>query len=103
MKIKAVFSDLIEGGFITSQNAVLLSDKCRDASLAVFQDSESGIIYVDTYFQARDSEYYSCKEQPTNELPRNDMDIADTQRRSMLLKPFMANKLWLDFGCGAGF
>ncbi len=103
MQEKPVFTTLRQGRFIQQHNAVLLSEHCRDAQVKVFQDSVSGVIYLDPHYNGREQDYYINKVIPSSPIPRNDMDIADTLRRSALLRPYLANKRWLDFGCGPGY
>ncbi|MBV2127875.1 class I SAM-dependent methyltransferase [Arsukibacterium indicum] len=103
MQSKPVFQLMRQGGFISSEKSLLLADSCRDEKISVFQDPNSKLIYLDPHYQGKAEDYYSKKVVPSSAIPRNDMDVIDTERRSALLKPFIAGKRWLDFGCGPGY
>nr|WP_168710934.1 methyltransferase domain-containing protein [Ningiella ruwaisensis] len=94
---------LEKSDFISAKRANKLADKCRDADVAVFEDKQSGVVYLDPQYGGRKTDYYVNKSMPATEHPRNDMDVADTERRSMLLESLIAGKAWLDFGCGPGY
>ena len=93
---------LTDKGFIDSRRARLFG-RCRDAQVDVFIDQASGVIYVDPGFTGRDAAYYEEKDVPSHAYPRNDMDWADTRRRSAYLAPLVAGRRWVDFGCGPGY
>ena len=103
MQPKAVFQALMEGDFLDHKRATIIWERCRDREILVFEDERSGVIYLDPSHTGNPPDYYKTKNVPSGIKPRNDMDVADTDRRDQLLKPIIANKRWLDFGCGAGF
>lgn len=103
MHERPVFQLMRQGGFISPEKAELLAPACRDEAVSVFQDSQSKVIYLDPDYPGKSDSYYSSKLVPSSAIPRNDMDLLDTQRRSVLLQPYIAGKRWLDFGCGPGY
>src|SRR5690606_38443842 len=62
----------------------------------------TGILYLDPSHPGNPPDYYQAKSVASSSKPRNDMDLADSERRDKLLQPLIANKRWLDFGCGPG-
>jgi SAM-dependent methyltransferase len=94
---------LQQAGFINSEQTVKLAERCRDTDTAVYMDRQSGVIFLDPAFNGKSFDYYVDKAVPSSTTPRNDMDYVDTNRRSNLLRPLIAGKRWLDFGCGPGY
>ncbi|MEN9965987.1 MAG: hypothetical protein RL416_144 [Pseudomonadota bacterium] len=94
---------LIKNGFIAANQKPITIGLCRDLDVKVFQDKQSGVIYIDPEISDHNENYYFEKFVPSQAYPRNDMDWADTARRSKYLAPLISGKRWLDFGCGPGY
>ncbi|MEO3865811.1 class I SAM-dependent methyltransferase [Rheinheimera fenheensis] len=103
MSEKPVFQLMRQGGFISAETSALIAPVCRDEAIRVYQDRHSKLIYLDPQYEGKAENYYCSKLVPSSATPRNEMDVLDTQRRSTLLRPYIAGKRWLDFGCGPGY
>jgi 2-polyprenyl-3-methyl-5-hydroxy-6-metoxy-1,4-benzoquinol methylase len=94
---------LENGGYISETRKQKLVASCRDAEISVYRDLTSGVIYIDPEFEGKTLDYYSSKSVLSSAIPRNEMDVIDTERRSTVLRPYIAGRRWLDFGCGPGY
>lgn len=94
---------LMEARVISAETAELFDEPCRDADIRVYRDTQSGVIYLDPAFSGKNLNYYDTKYTAGSALPRNEMDVLDTDRRSAILTPLISGKVWLDFGCGPGY
>jgi 2-polyprenyl-3-methyl-5-hydroxy-6-metoxy-1,4-benzoquinol methylase len=93
----------MRGGFISLEKTTLFSDSCRDKKINVYQDTASGIIYLDPLFSGLEPTHYLNKQISSPPYPRNDVEWEDARRRAGYLAPYIAGKRWCDFGCGTGY
>ncbi|MFP8965854.1 class I SAM-dependent methyltransferase [Pokkaliibacter sp. CJK22405] len=101
-----IFDFLTQQGLIETASSRRISDQCRDAAVAVFRDQASGVVYLDPQRAGKGqgyTEYYTDKSSQGSARFRNEMDQADSLRRSDILAPLITGKVWLDFGCGPGY
>jgi 2-polyprenyl-3-methyl-5-hydroxy-6-metoxy-1,4-benzoquinol methylase len=98
-----IYRFLKHKGFISSTNNSLYIGATRDNQVHAFRDTLSNIIYIDPTAKPCDTTYYSNKKIESQDFPRNEIDHADTVRRSKQLLRLIPGKKWLDFGCGPGY
>jgi hypothetical protein len=98
-----IFEFLRAEGLIDPARAVKLSDRARDAEIAAFRDSKSGVVYLDPEAAGVATDYYEAKDTGAARHPRQEMDVVDTVRRSPTLVPLISGKRWADIGCGPGY
>lgn len=103
MEKAPIFNFLTRAGLISSDTACLFDETCRDASIKVYRDSRSSVIYLDPEFIGKSNQYYDSKFTGGSAIPRNEVDALDTERRSDILIPLISGKTWVDFGCGPGY
>ena len=73
-------------GAVSAENVVQFSTRTRDLEVAVFRDTQSGVIFIDDYYTGNDE--YETGQHQADSSNFNLEDLRDTERRVSSFHPF---------------
>lgn len=95
----AIRTYLKQIGAIGDDSIELFAPRTRDASVEVYRDRKSGVIFIDDFYVG-EQEYISAEYRGKAPVPVE--DFLDTERRARSHLPLIHNKSIVDFGFGDG-
>ena len=96
-KVRKTLEDI---GAVHPSRLIRFSDTTRDREIPVYQDSLTGVIFIDDFYVGDDE--YSKGEYRAAVNIQSVHDLVDTLRRVKDFRPYYLGRRIIDFGCGAG-